>query len=64
MGNTDWRDVIVRKLPDQCRHGLDVIVDALKQHGLVPYSHVRHVELLRSGRCDPRELVRVVEMSV
>src|SRR5699024_6751556 len=52
----------IGELPDETRHGIDVVVDAPEQDGLVTNHDTSLKKLLASLFGDPRDLVGMVEM--
>ena len=61
---TYWEDLVICKLADQLRHGIDVIIDTAKEDRLVS-NHDTCLKQLLAGLCGyPRDLVRVVKVRV
>ena len=50
--------------PDQCAHGLDIVIDSPEQHSLVTNRDSRIAQSPAGLFSNPRDLIRMIEMRV
>jgi hypothetical protein len=55
-------DIVIRQLPNQCAHCLNIIINILQQHRLIAHNDTMLKKLLSGFSRDPREFIRVIEM--